>query len=110
MLSEIWSDARYRVRALFDRDALERELDAELRFHVERETEQLVRAGVPREEALRRARAAFGRVDRVKEASRRARGTAPLESVLHELRFAARRLRRSLGFVAATVLVLALGI
>ncbi|HET6231363.1 MAG TPA: ABC transporter permease [Longimicrobiaceae bacterium] len=46
----------------------------------------------------------------MKEASRRAPGTVAIESVLHELRVAARRLRRAPGFVAAVVLVLALGI
>jgi predicted permease len=110
MLSELWSDLRYRVRALLDRDALERELDEELRFHLEREAERHERAGLSRDEARRRARAEFGHLDRVKEASRRTRGTVALESALHDLRIALRRLRRAPGFVAATVLVLALGI
>ncbi|AHG89736.1 permease [Gemmatirosa kalamazoonensis] len=110
MLSELWSDVRYRLRALFDRDALERELDAELRFHLDREAERHERAGLSRDDALRRARAEFGRLDRVKEASRRARGTVALESALQDLRVATRRLRRAPGFVAAAVLVLALGI
>ncbi|HEX8674413.1 MAG TPA: ABC transporter permease, partial [Longimicrobium sp.] len=110
MLSEIWSDVRYRMRALLDRDRLERELDAELHFHIEREAERHERAGLSRQDALRRARAEFGHLDRVKEASRRARGTTALESLLHDLRVAARRLRRAPGFVVAAVLVLALGI
>ena len=95
MLSEIWSEVRYRVRALCDRDALEGELDDELRFHLEREAERHERAGVPRGEAMRLARAAFGRLDRVKEASRRARGTVALESVLHDLRISVRALSAS---------------
>ncbi|AHG89733.1 permease [Gemmatirosa kalamazoonensis] len=110
MLSEIWSDVRYRLRALFDRDALERELDAELRFHLEREAERLERAGLSRDDAMRRARAEFGRVDRVKEASRRARGTVALESVLHDLRISVRALSASRGFTLGVVLTFALGI
>ncbi len=110
MLSEIWSDLRYRLRALRDPDGMERDLDAELQFHIEREADRHERAGLPREDALRRARAEFGRLDRVKDASRRARGTMAIESLLHDLRVAARRLRRVPGFVAAAVLVLALGI
>ena len=110
MPGEIWSDLRYRGRALLDRDALERELDEELRFHLEREAERHERAGLSHDDAMRRARAEFGHLDRVKEASRRTRGTVALESVLHDLGIAARRLRRAPGFVVATVLVLALGI
>jgi hypothetical protein len=66
------------VRALFDRGALERELDAELRFHLECEAERHERAGLSRDDALRRARAEFGRLDRVKE--RAAARAAPLRS------------------------------
>ena len=65
MLTELWSDLRYRVRALVRRDDLERELDAELRFHVERQAEAYERTGVPRREALRRARLAFGGVEQM---------------------------------------------
>ena len=54
-----------RLRALFHRAALERELDAEIRFHVERETERNLRAGMAPDEALRRARLAFGGVEAV---------------------------------------------
>ena len=109
-LSELWSDVRYRLRALFRHAALERELDEELRFHLEREAERHERAGLSRADAMRRACAEFGRLEGVKEASRRARGTVALESLLQDLRIAARRLRRAPGFVVATLLVLALGI
>lgn len=78
MLSEIWRVVRFRVRALFDRDALERELDDELNFHLEREAERHERAGLSREDAMLRARAEFGHLDRIKEASRRARGAGAL--------------------------------
>jgi hypothetical protein len=86
MLSEIWSVVRFRMRTLFDRDALERELDEELNFHLEREAEQHERAGLSREDAMLRARAEFGHLDSIKEASRRARGTGALESWFHDLR------------------------
>jgi hypothetical protein len=88
VLSEIGRIVRYRMRALVDRGGLERELDEELQFHIECEAERHERSGLSREDALCRAHTEFGRLDRVKEASRRARG---IESLLHDLRAAARR-------------------
>ncbi len=49
---------------------MERDMDAELRFHLEAFAEDLVRIGIPREEALRRARIEFGGVERAKEECR----------------------------------------
>jgi predicted permease len=104
------SDLRYRVRAIFSRRAVERELDAELRFHVEHEAEKYMAAGVPRDEALRRARVAFGGVERVKEESRDARGVSWLEIVVQDARYALRGLRARPGFTAAVIITLGLGI
>jgi hypothetical protein len=64
MLHDLWSDFRYRLRALLRRDVIERELDEELRFHIEREAEQYIRAGAEPNDAMRRARLAFGGVER----------------------------------------------
>jgi len=107
---ELWSDLRFRLRALFRRDAMERELDDELRFHVEREADKHVRAGVAPDEALRRARVAFGGVERMKEESRAVRGVGFLEHTAADLRYAARTLAAKRGFTAAVVLTLGLGI
>src|SRR2546423_6054172 len=110
MLSEWLSDVRYRLRALFQRDAMERELDDELRFHLEREVEKHVRAGLTHGDAARKARLEFGGVERVKDDSRDARGLAVLDVVTQNLRYAARGLRAKPGFTAAVVLTLGLGI
>ena len=85
-------DLRYRLRAIFRRGALERELDDELRFHLEHHINAEMKKGHSREEAERRARLMFGGVDRAKEASRDARGVSPLEILSRDLRYAIRLL------------------
>lgn len=110
MLSEMWSDLRYRLRALVQRGEMERELAAEMRFHIEREAEKYERQGLPRHEALRRARLVFGGVERMKDETRDRRGTALLESVVQDVRYAVRGIRAKPGFAAGIVLTLALGI
>ena len=104
------SDIRYRLRALFSRTSVERELDAELRFHVEREAEKHERHGLSREAAVRRARLDFGGVEQMKEASRDMRGTARLESIARDLRYAVRSLRSRPAFTLTVIATLALGI
>lgn len=103
-------DLRYRLTALFRRRALERDLDEELTFHIEQHASLEERAGVPREEALRRARLAFGGVDRAKEESRDGRGVRLLEVVWRDLRYAVRTLVRSPIFTLVAIVSLTLGI
>jgi len=110
VLAELLSDIRYRLRALSSRDSIERELDDELRFHIERETEKYERHGMSRDAALRRARLAFGGVEQMKEASRDARGTERLESIVRDLRYAVRSLESRPAFTLTVVATLALGI
>jgi putative ABC transport system permease protein len=95
---------------LFRRRALERELDAEVQFHLESRIAIAVRAGRTRAEAEAEARAAFGHVGRVTESMREIRTMTRLESLLQDLRYGARSLARGRFSTAAVAATLALGI
>ena len=101
---------RRRLRALLRRGAVEQELDEELRFHLEKQVELNVARGMSPDEASRAALATFGRVEKIKEECRDARGVRPLEEMWQDLRYGVRKLLKSPGFSLVVVLTLALGI
>ncbi len=106
----MFADWKVRMRALFQRTAVESEMEDELRDHLERQAQKHVAAGVPREEAARRARLELGGLERTREECRDARGTRLLESVAQDVSFAVRTLRKNPGYAAVAILSLALGI
>ena len=103
-------DLRFRLRTLVRRRAVEDDLDEELRFHLERAADRHVARGLPREEAYRRARVAFGPLDVVKDDCRQSWGVRQLDVLGQDVAFAVRLLRKQPALSAVAAVSLAVGI
>lgn len=95
---------------IWRRKKFEEDMDAELRLHIESYADDLVRSGLSREEAVRRARIEFGAVEASKDECRRSWGLQRLDDLRADLRLTFRTIRRNPGFAAIGILSLALGI
>jgi predicted permease len=89
---------------------VDRDLDEEIRFHLEARTEELTRSGMPIEEAAVRARRQFGNPLLVRESSRDIKGVPRLESILRDVGFGLRLWRRNKLVTAAALVSLSLTI
>ena len=94
-------------RVLRSRQSFEESMSDELRFHLEQVTDDLVRSGVPLEEAGRQARMELGSLNSVKGECRQSRGLYIIDEFLRELSYAARLLRKAPWFTLTALLTLA---
>lgn len=96
--------------ALAHRSRINQDIEAELQFHIDSYTQQLIDSGVPPQEAARQSKVEFGPVDTQKEKFRAAIGLHPLHEIGGDIRYGIRSLYRQPSVSIAAVLSLALGI
>jgi putative ABC transport system permease protein len=100
----------FRLRALFTRNRIERELDDEVRTHLQMLADEYVRHGMTPEQARHAARRAFGGVEQMKETYRDRGAMRWVEVLIQDVRYAGRQLRRKPGAAIVAILTLAISI
>src|SRR5581483_6754135 len=106
----LWTRIRSWTGATVQSGRAEREMDEEMRFHIEAHAAELMKRGLSRERAVRQARLDFGGVETAKSECRDAVGVSFLENLLQDVRHSVRTMLRTPAFTVTAVIVLALGI
>lgn len=101
---------RLRLRSVFFRTRVEQELDDELQYHLDREVQHGINAGMTAEDAHYSALRSVKDVEQRKEECRDMRGLVSLDNIMQDFRYALRQLQRNRGFACTAIFVLALGI
>jgi len=109
-MSRWFTQLRLTLRSIFRKDRIDQELDEELQEHLQREIEEGLKTGLALEEARYAALRAMGAIAKSKEDSRDARRVNFIDDFFRDLQYATRSMRRSPGFAALAVLIMALGI
>lgn len=110
IVSRAFSRLRSTFASVVHRDAFDRDMDEEFALRLDLRADDLVRRGLPRDEALRRARLEFGNLTAAKESARRSWGTEWLDHLRQDLRYTIRTLRRNPVFACIAVLSLGFGV
>jgi len=105
-----YSQLRLRLRSLFRSNRVERELDEEMQYHLQREIDERIAKGLSPEDARYAALRALGEITQNKEECRDMRKVNWIEDLLKDLHYGARTLGKNLAFTVVAVLALALGI